>query len=84
MRVVWAILGAVAGLVIGYIGSVVVIYPIVVAIDGPDRDGGLAMGVAFTIAPALAVIIAVICFIVSLRLTRRKKPAAGPGGNSGI
>ncbi|WP_346894055.1 hypothetical protein [uncultured Roseibium sp.] len=74
MRAIGAILGAIAGAVLGYIGAFVIGYPIIVAMDGPDRDGGIAMGVAVTLGPAMAVITALIFLLLILRLTRPKKP----------
>ena len=80
MRAIGAILGAIAGAVLGYIGAFVVGYPIIVAMDGPDRDGGIAMGVAVTLGPAMAVITALVFLVLILRLTRPKgpQPAAEP------
>lgn len=76
MRAIAAILGAIAGAVLGYIGAFVVGYPIVVALDGPDRDGGIAMGVAVTLGPAMAVIGALLFLFAILRLTRPKPATA--------
>jgi len=74
MRALGAILGAIAGAVLGYLGAFVIGYPIIVAMDGPDRDGGIAMGVAVTLGPAMAVITALLFMLLILRLTRPKHP----------
>jgi hypothetical protein len=75
MRIFGAVLGAIAGAVIGYFAAFVVVYPILVAIDGPDMDGGLAMGVAVGIGPLMAIVFAFIFLFLILRLTR---PKTGP------
>ncbi|MBO6512322.1 MAG: hypothetical protein JJ979_28200, partial [Roseibium sp.] len=58
MRAILAILGAIVGAVVGYVGAFVVIYPILVAIEGRDMNGGIAMGVAVTIGPLCAILTA--------------------------
>jgi len=80
MRAIWAIFAAIAGLVIGYLGSMLVIYPLIVHFDGLDRDGGIAMGVAFTIAPVVALVTAVLAAILVLKLVPKKvvPPTAVP------
>ena len=78
MRAFLAILGTIGGTVVGYFGAMIVGYPIFVYFQGPDRDGGIAMGVAFTIAPVVAVVTAIICLFLVLRLTQPKEPAASP------
>lgn len=72
MRAIGAILGAIVGAVVGYFAAFVIGYPIIVALDGPDRDGGIAMGVAVTLGPAMAVITALAFLVLILRLTRRR------------
>jgi H+/gluconate symporter-like permease len=68
MRAVLAILGAIAGAVVGYIAAFVVVYPILVAIEGRDMNGGIAMGVAVTVGPLMAIITAIASLFLVLRL----------------
>ncbi len=78
MRAVLAILGALAGAVVGFFAAFLVVYPILVAIEGRDMNGGIAMGVGVTVAPLMAVVGAIACLFLVLRLTRPKEPAAVP------
>eukprot|EP00903_Cladosiphon_okamuranus_P002063 g2061.t1 len=76
MRAILAILGAIAGAVVGYIGAFVVIYPILVAIEGRDMNGGIAMGVAFGFGPITAIVMAILFLFLVLRLVKPKpRPA---------
>ena len=79
MRGFYAFLAAIAGLVAGYAAAFAILYPFFTQVMGyHDRDGGIAMGVAFTIAPAVAVI----CAIVAAVFTLRKIEPRGGAGNS--
>ncbi len=76
MRALGAILGALAGGVIGYFAAFVAVYPILVAIEGRDMNGGIAMGVAVGVGPVMAIGGAVLFLILILRLTRPKQQNA--------
>lgn len=75
MHALLAILSAILGAVVGYVASFVVAYPIFVAIDGPDRDGGIAMGIAVTVGPLMAVVAAVLFLVFVLKAGQAEGPA---------
>ncbi|CTQ56111.1 hypothetical protein LP7551_04668 [Roseibium album] len=82
MRAVLAILGAIVGAVVGYIAAFVVVYPILVAIEGRDMNGGIAMGVAVTDGPLMAIITAIASLFLVLKLVKPKaQPAPEPDPN---
>lgn len=75
MKALLAILGALGGGFLGVLVAFIIIYPILVSIEGGDMNGGLAMGVAMGVAPLCAIIGAVLGLLFVLRVGRAKEPA---------
>src|SRR4051812_7436647 len=77
MRVVLGFLAGVVGMLAGWAGLAF----LVVALAGPDRDGGVAMGAFFTIGPFGAVIgvaLGIFLFVKFGLVARPVAPAAQP------
>jgi len=77
MRVVLGFLSGVVGMLAGWAGLAF----LVVALAGPDRDGGVAMGAFFTIGPLGAVIgfaAGIFLFVKFGLVARPVAPAAQP------
>ena len=72
MRALLAIIAAIVGAVVGFFGAFIVVYPILVAIEGRDMNGGIAMGVGVSVAPALAIIMALLFLVLTLKLIPTK------------
>ena len=69
------LLAFLAAAVAGYLFSMVALYPLAVSMSGGrDMNGGVAMGMAFTIAP----VIAVVCGIAAVAWMNRRAAAGEP------
>ncbi|MCB1387400.1 MAG: hypothetical protein KDJ80_15795 [Nitratireductor sp.] len=61
-----------AAVIGGYLFSMVALYPLAVSLSGGhDMNGGIAMGMAFTIAP----VVAIVCGLVALAWAARRGKA---------
>jgi hypothetical protein len=71
VRVVWAILAGIVGIVIGYVAAVFLSYAIMGALGVSDFEGMRAMASAFTFGPLGALLGLGAGIWLALRLTRR-------------
>src|SRR5262245_46596837 len=73
MRIILALLSAALGALAGWFALAM----LVIALAGPDRDGGIAMGAFFNIGPvgAVAGLIAGVWLFIRIGLVRNNTPA---------
>lgn len=77
MTAILAIFAALIGAVAGYLGSILIVYPILLALEGGrDINGGLAIGVALGVGPVGAIIGAGLAMGLTI-WARRPKPQSG-------
>lgn len=74
MRFVVGFVSGVLGMLAGWFGLAM----LVIALAGPDRDGGIAMGAFFNIGPIGAVVgfVAGVLLFIKIGMVRRARPAA--------
>ena len=61
-----------AAVIGGYLFSMVALYPLAVSLSGGhDMNGGIAMGMAFTIAPVIAVVCGIAAVVWMIRGSNR-------------
>ena len=66
------LLAFLAAAVAGYLFSMVALYPLAVSMSGGrDMNGGVAMGMAFTIAPVIAVVCGIAAVVWMIRGSNR-------------
>ncbi len=76
MRALLAVFFSLLGAVAGYLAAFLLGYPLLVALEGRDMNGGIAMGVAVGLGPLCAVIGAIGALLLTLRILKPKaKPA---------
>lgn len=78
MRFVVGLVSAVLGMLAGWFGLALAI----IAVSGPDRDGGIAMGAFFGIGPIGAVVGFVVGLIAFRRLGLVRTAVPDEGGQS--
>jgi len=79
VRFIIGLLSGVLGMLAGWVG----LAACVIALAGPDRDGGIAMGAFFNIGPVggLVGFVAGVLLFIKLGQVSQSKPAPEPGAN---
>jgi hypothetical protein len=71
VRVIWAILAGIVGIVIGFVGAVFLSYVVMAALGVSDFEGMRGMMAAFTFGPLGALLGLGFGIWLALKLTRR-------------